>query len=171
MIMRRPVLVLLPVTARPHQPWAAFDPPQRPVFPRQVPDYARKRREDFHKSWENRPNLDRNHAKITPVLTPDYRLLLRDSINLNLRPRFEKLDITEGGQDLDLVERILFSSYSLASTLPRQKLRHFINGRRNHAFNARSRGRRQTELDQQSPIPIACITIERIAPNSVVFVA
>jgi hypothetical protein len=48
----------------------------------------------------------KNHAKIARLWTADLRLLLRGSMNLNFNPRFEQLDITEGGQDFDLVERI-----------------------------------------------------------------
>ncbi len=48
----------------------------------------------------------KNHAKIARVWNHDFRLLLRGSMNLNFNPRFEQLDITEGGEDFDLVERI-----------------------------------------------------------------
>lgn len=48
----------------------------------------------------------KNHAKIARVWNDKFRLLLRGSMNLNFNPRFEQLDITEGGQDFDLVERI-----------------------------------------------------------------
>src|SRR5271165_559698 len=48
----------------------------------------------------------KNHAKVARVWTPDFRLLLRGSMNLNFNPRFEQLDITEGGEDFELVERI-----------------------------------------------------------------
>ena len=48
----------------------------------------------------------KNHAKIARVWNADFRLLLRGSMNLNFNPRFEQADITEGGADFDLVERI-----------------------------------------------------------------
>jgi len=48
----------------------------------------------------------RNHAKIATIRTDDWRLLLRGSFNLNFNPRFEQFDLTEGGPDFDLVERI-----------------------------------------------------------------
>jgi hypothetical protein len=48
----------------------------------------------------------KNHAKIARVWNDRFRLLLRGSMNLNFNPRFEQLDITEGGEDFDLVERI-----------------------------------------------------------------
>jgi hypothetical protein len=48
----------------------------------------------------------KNHAKIATVQNDEFRVLLRGSMNLNFNPRFEQLDITEGGQDFDLVERI-----------------------------------------------------------------
>ena len=48
----------------------------------------------------------KNHAKIARFWNDKYRLLLRGSMNLNFNPRFEQLDITEGGDDFALVERI-----------------------------------------------------------------
>ena len=48
----------------------------------------------------------KNHAKIARVWNDDFRLLLRGSLNLNFNPRFENFDLTEGGEDFDLVERI-----------------------------------------------------------------
>ena len=48
----------------------------------------------------------KNHAKIARVWNHDFRLLLRGSMNLNFNPRFEQFDLTEGGEDFDLVERI-----------------------------------------------------------------
>ena len=47
-----------------------------------------------------------SHAKIARVWTDRLRLLLCGSMNLNWNPRFEQLDITKGGEDFDLVERI-----------------------------------------------------------------
>ena len=48
-----------------------------------------------------------NHAKIARIESASgLRLLLRGSMNLNFNPRFENFDITEGGPDYDLVERI-----------------------------------------------------------------
>lgn len=47
-----------------------------------------------------------NHAKIATVETADVRVLLRGSMNLNFNPRFEQLDVTEGGADFDLVREI-----------------------------------------------------------------
>lgn len=48
----------------------------------------------------------RNHAKIARVWNDRFRVLLRGSMNLNFNPRFEQFDLTEGGPDFDLVERI-----------------------------------------------------------------
>ena len=48
----------------------------------------------------------RNHAKIARVWNDEYRFLLRGSMNLNWNPRFEQFDLTEGGEDFDLIERI-----------------------------------------------------------------
>jgi len=48
----------------------------------------------------------RNHSKIATVEGAGLRVLLRGSMNLNLNPRFEQLDVTEGGADFELVRRI-----------------------------------------------------------------
>ena len=51
--------------------------------------------------------LLQSHAKICRVVTADgLKFLLRGSANLNRNPRFEQFDLTEGGADHDLVERI-----------------------------------------------------------------
>lgn len=48
----------------------------------------------------------KNHAKIARVWNDEYSVLLRGSMNLNMNPRFEQLDVTEGGEDFQLVKRI-----------------------------------------------------------------
>jgi hypothetical protein len=45
-----------------------------------------------------------NHSKIATIKSADYKLLLRGSMNLNFNPRFEQLDVREGGADYDLVK-------------------------------------------------------------------
>lgn len=47
-----------------------------------------------------------NHAKIVTIHSDRFRLLLRGSMNLNFNPRFEQFDLTEGGEDFELVKRI-----------------------------------------------------------------
>lgn len=47
-----------------------------------------------------------NHAKIATIESVDKKVLLRGSMNLNFNPRFEQLDVTEGGMDYDLVKEI-----------------------------------------------------------------
>lgn len=47
-----------------------------------------------------------NHAKIATIETDEYKLLLRGSMNLNFNARFEQFDITEGGEDFNLVKEI-----------------------------------------------------------------
>lgn len=47
-----------------------------------------------------------NHGKIATIEGNDIRLLLRGSMNLNFNPRFEQFDLTEGGQDFELVRQI-----------------------------------------------------------------
>lgn len=61
--------------------------------------------------WRSRFGTDRvrvcnTHAKIATVRAAERRVLLRGSMNLNFNPRFEQLDITEGGPDFDLVAEI-----------------------------------------------------------------
>lgn len=47
-----------------------------------------------------------NHAKIATIENERFKLLLRGSMNLNFNPRFEQFDLTEGGEDFDMVKRI-----------------------------------------------------------------
>lgn len=47
-----------------------------------------------------------NHAKIATVEGAGLRVLLRGSMNLNFNPRFEQLDVSEGGPAFDLVRSI-----------------------------------------------------------------
>lgn len=72
---------------------------------------SKKRDESIIKNWRSRFGADSvryvmNHAKIATVESDKYRVLLRGSMNLNHNPRFEQLDVTEGGPDFDLVKRI-----------------------------------------------------------------
>ena len=48
----------------------------------------------------------RNHSKVARVWNDDVRVLIRGSMNLNYNPRFEQADISEGGEEFSLVERI-----------------------------------------------------------------
>jgi hypothetical protein len=94
---------------------------------------ADRRNATIIEQWRQRFGDDqvricKNHAKIARVWNHDFRLLLRGSMNLNFNPRFEQLDITEGGEDFDLVERIeselpvLPRKYSNADTESATKL-------------------------------------------------
>jgi len=47
-----------------------------------------------------------NHAKIARIWNDDLKVLLRGSFNLNYNPRFENLDISEGGPEFDLVAEV-----------------------------------------------------------------
>ncbi len=72
---------------------------------------AERRNGSIIEQWRKRFGEDnvricKNHAKIARIWNERYRLLLRGSMNLNFNPRFEQLDVTEGGEDFDLVERI-----------------------------------------------------------------
>ena len=62
-------------------------------------------------AWRDRFGVEavcvcKNHAKVCRVWTPERHVLIRGSMNLNYNPRFEQADITEGGEDFDLVARI-----------------------------------------------------------------
>ncbi len=48
----------------------------------------------------------RSHAKIARIWNDEYRFLARGSMNLNYNPRFEQFDLTEGGEDFDLVAEV-----------------------------------------------------------------
>lgn len=80
---------------------------------RLVIDYgARNRNREIILDWQQNfgPESVRyvvNHAKIATIESASgYRLLARGSMNLNFNPRFEQFDLTEGGEDFELVRRI-----------------------------------------------------------------
>jgi len=48
-----------------------------------------------------------NHAKISTIASETgLRVVIRGSMNLNCNPRFEQLDITEGGPEYELINKI-----------------------------------------------------------------
>ena len=55
---------------------------------------------------ENSVKICKNHAKIATVQNDNFRVLIRGSMNLNFNPRFEQFDITEGGEDFELIQKI-----------------------------------------------------------------
>lgn len=72
---------------------------------------ARRKNAELIKRWKSSFNDGSvryvvNHAKIATIQTEKYKLLLRGSMNLNFNPRFEQFDITEGGEDFNLVKEI-----------------------------------------------------------------
>ena len=80
---------------------------------RLVIDYgARNRNREIIRDWQKTfgPESVRyvvNHAKIATIESASgFRLLARGSMNLNFNPRFEQFDLTEGGEDFELVRRI-----------------------------------------------------------------
>lgn len=79
---------------------------------RLVIDYsAEHRNAGLIQQWRDRFGDDsvrivRSHAKIARVWNDDYRFLARGSMNLNYNPRFEQFDLTEGGDDFDMVAGI-----------------------------------------------------------------
>lgn len=87
---------------------------------RLVVDYsAGRRNRELLDVWRDRfgegaVKVCMNHAKIARIWGAgvssrdggEFKLLARGSFNLNFNPRFEQFDLTEGGRDYDLVERI-----------------------------------------------------------------
>lgn len=73
---------------------------------------ARGRNGEIIRNWQKvfGPDSVRyvvNHAKIATVESEGgLKLLARGSMNLNFNPRFEQFDLTEGGEDFDLVREI-----------------------------------------------------------------
>lgn len=72
---------------------------------------ARNKNADIIRDWQSTfgPSSVRyvvNHSKIARIGSGDLKFLLRGSMNLNANPRFEQFDLTEGGPEYDLVERI-----------------------------------------------------------------
>jgi len=76
-----------------------------------IDNSARKRNADIIASWQRRfggrsVRYVMNHSKIATIEGNGFKVLLRGSMNLNFNPRFEQLDVTEGGPDFDLVKEI-----------------------------------------------------------------
>lgn len=72
---------------------------------------AEGRNADLMAQWRDRFGADtvkscRNHAKITRIWNNEWQFLARGSMNLNYNPRFEQFDLTEGGNDFDIVAKI-----------------------------------------------------------------
>lgn len=72
---------------------------------------AEQRNKELIERWRSTFGTDAvrvvvNHAKIATLQNAEYKILCRGSMNLNFNPRFEQLDITEGGDDFDLVKQI-----------------------------------------------------------------
>ena len=72
---------------------------------------ARQKNRKLLQMWQSTFGKDSvryvvNHAKIVTLQSDDLSLLMRGSFNLNFNPRFEQFDITEGGEDFDLVREI-----------------------------------------------------------------
>lgn len=76
-----------------------------------IEETARKWNASLLAKWKDCFGVDsvryaRNHAKIATIRCERFRLLLRGSMNLNFNARFEQFDLTEGGEDFDLVKSI-----------------------------------------------------------------
>jgi len=63
-----------------------------------------------------------NHAKMARLWNEDRKILLRGSFNLNFNPRFEQVDLTEGGDDFDLVAQIEADLPELELSASRQEI-------------------------------------------------
>jgi hypothetical protein len=86
---------------------------ERLIEARLIIDFsARKRNAEIIAKWQGLFGKSSvvyvvNHAKIATVeAVSGERVLLRGSMNLNFNPRFEQLDVTEGGLDYELVKEI-----------------------------------------------------------------
>jgi hypothetical protein len=92
-----------------------------------IVDYSVEGRSgDIVNEWRGRFGYDsvkdcRNHAKIARVWNDDFRFLARGSMNLNYNPRFEQFDLTEGGDDFDMVQELEASLPVLGPTATRQQ--------------------------------------------------
>lgn len=87
-----------------------------------------------------------NHAKLATVESASgLRVLLRGSMNLNFNPRLEQFDLTEGGEDFDLVRSVeedlpalpldcsladAYSAAKVASAFPSETLNLFTSSRK-----------------------------------------
>ena len=76
-----------------------------------IDSQARQKNADILHDWQNQHGAGSikwvvNHAKLATVETPDFRLLLRGSMNLNYNPRFEQFDLDEGHPGFDVVQGI-----------------------------------------------------------------
>jgi len=72
---------------------------------------ARNKNAHLIRDWQSSFGSDSvryvlNHAKMVTIQSDKFKLLLRGSMNLNFNPRFEQLDLTEGGEDFMLVKQI-----------------------------------------------------------------
>lgn len=85
---------------------------------------ARQRNAGLIREWKGTFGPDsvryvRNHAKIARIESASgLRLLLRGSMNLNFNPRFEQFDLTEGGEDFELVTSIEAELPAVADDAP-----------------------------------------------------
>lgn len=76
-----------------------------------IDNSARKRNSEIIREWQCKfgsksVRYVMNHSKIATIEGNGFKVLLRGSMNLNFNPRFEQLDVTEGGPDFDLVKEI-----------------------------------------------------------------
>jgi hypothetical protein len=86
---------------------------------------------------EDSVRLTVNHSKIATVESASgLRVLLRGSMNLNFNPRFEQLDVTEGGPDFALVKRIESELPAYAPDAPYLEVRS--GARLDEAFDAQT---------------------------------
>lgn len=72
---------------------------------------ARNKNAELIRQWKSSFGQDSvkyvvNHSKIVTIKSEKFKLLLRGSMNLNFNPRFEQFDLTEGGEDYELVKEI-----------------------------------------------------------------
>lgn len=51
--------------------------------------------------------ITKNHAKFVLYKTPDLKIVIRTSMNLNFNPRFEDIDVSESPELYDFIDNIL----------------------------------------------------------------
>lgn len=68
--------------------------------------------------------ITKTHAKIVTVAGDGWQIVIRGSMNLNENPRFEQFDVSDGPEELGLVEGLMAEIWDKAPALPVQELTH-----------------------------------------------
>lgn len=68
--------------------------------------------------------VTKTHAKIVTVAGDGWQIVIRGSMNLNENPRFEQFDVSDGSDELGLVEGLMAEIWERGPALPVQQLKH-----------------------------------------------